>query len=231
MNIYIYSDESGVFDYKHDKYYVFAGLIVIGDETRDDERRKYAKVELDVRNSTGIKGELKAAVLPDKYKMKIFRSLNNCHRFAGIIEQKRVNDNIWKSKKDKQRYLDYVYKISVKRALEELINQGIIIPKDVEKITFYVDEHTTATNGCYELREGLEQELKNGTYNMNYSFFFPPLFPDLKVVDLQYLNSATPKNRLVRAADIIANVVYHYATIEDFEKLKTFSNLHYVIQP
>ena len=32
MNIYIYSDESGVFDKEHNDYFVFGGLIFLGIE-------------------------------------------------------------------------------------------------------------------------------------------------------------------------------------------------------
>ena len=231
MNIYVYSDESGVFDCKHNKYYVFAGVILLGKDSRDDWRRKYAKVETDVRKATHWKDELKASTLSNKYKNKIFRSLNGCHKFAVIVEQWRVNDNIWKSKKDKQRYLDYVYKIAVKRAFTDMINSELIIPKDVENIYFFVDEHTTATNGRYELEEGLLQELKSGTYNFNYSLYFPPIFPDVKTVKLDYRNSATPANRLVRASDIIANNVLHLAETNDINKLSQISNMHYIIQP
>lgn len=230
MNLYVYSDESGVFDCKHNKYFIYAGVIIIGDESREDCRRKYAKVEQDVRTATKVKGEIKAATISNKYKNKIFRSLNNCYKFAGIIEQWRVNKNIWNSKKDKQRYLDYVFKITVKRAFEDLINKGLIFPEDVESISFHVDEHTTATNGRYELREGLEQELKNGTYNFNYSTFFPPIFPRVKSISLDYCNSAVAKNRLIRAADIIANTVFYHVE-NDFEKLSKIQNLFYVIQP
>lgn len=74
----------------------------------------------------------------------------------------------------------------------------------------FVDEHTTATNGIYELREGLEQEFKSGTYNMSYDKFFPPLFRKLKSLDLKYCNSATTP--LIRAADIVANKLYYLAT-------------------
>ena len=72
---------------------------------------------------------------------------------------------------------------------------------------FFVDEHTTATDGKYELREALEQEFRFGTYNWNYSVFFPPLFPNVKTVDVCFCNSS--KVTLVRAADIIANKIYH----------------------
>lgn len=50
MNIYIYSDESGVFDYIYNKYYVFAGVIILGDEEHDYWRRKCATVEKDIQN-------------------------------------------------------------------------------------------------------------------------------------------------------------------------------------
>lgn len=35
MNIYVYSDESGVFDKAHNDYFVFGGLILLGTEERD----------------------------------------------------------------------------------------------------------------------------------------------------------------------------------------------------
>lgn len=42
MNIYIYSDESGVFDKVHNDYYVYGGLILLGKKQRDDCIHKYA---------------------------------------------------------------------------------------------------------------------------------------------------------------------------------------------
>ena len=231
MNIYVYSDESGVFDYKHNNYYVFAGVIILGKNSHDDWRRKYAKVETDVRNATQVTGELKAAILPDKYKNKIFRSLNNCYKFAVIVKQANVNTRIWENKKSKQRYLDYVYKIAVKRAFEKLIKKGDFTPSDVQDLVFYVDQHNTATDGLYELREALEQEFKSGTFNNNYSLFYEPLFPDMNDVKLIYCDSAVPKNRLIRASDIIANNIFHHAEEGRIKELNSIPNLFFIIQP
>ena len=50
-------------------------------------------------------------------------------------------------KKSKQRYLDYAYKIALKRAFEWLIDEKYISGEEVENIYIFVDEHTTATNG------------------------------------------------------------------------------------
>ena len=136
--------------------------------------RKYTKAENDVKTSVQLakNQEAKAAAIDNKHKNKLFRALNNQYRFGVIVDQQKVLDRIFASKKDKQRYQDYAYKIAVKRLLEKLIHGGIIVPEEVEALTFYVDEHTTATNGCYELREGLEQEFKSGTYNYQFSKFF-----------------------------------------------------------
>ena len=50
MNLYIYSDESGVFDNKHEKYFVFGGLIFFTKLDRDDASRKYSSIEKQMRN-------------------------------------------------------------------------------------------------------------------------------------------------------------------------------------
>ena len=47
-------------------------------------------------------------------------------KFGIIINQKKVLDRIFLSKKDKQRYLDYAYKIGLKRALKQLMAAGVI---------------------------------------------------------------------------------------------------------
>lgn len=127
---------------------------------------------------------------------------------------KRVNTEIFKNKKSKQRYLDYAFKIGLKRALEKLIQQGKITPSKVNSLNVFCDEHTTATNGFYELKEGLEEEFKRGTHNFRYNKFFPPLFSNLNNVNLQYCDSATVA--LIRAADIIANRVYFKAKKDQY---------------
>lgn len=215
MEIYIYSDESGVFDKAHNRYFVFGGILFLSKEDRDVCARKYIKAENDVKESVQLakNQEAKAAVIDNKHKNKLFRALNNQYRFGVIVDQQKVLDRIFASKKDKQRYQDYAYKIAVKRLLEKLIREGIIIPEEVETLTFYVDEHTTATNGCYELREGLEQEFKSGTYNYQFSKFFPPIFSTLKSLNLQYCNSG--KKVLIRAADIVANKIFYLARTQE----------------
>lgn len=122
------------------------------------------------------------------------------------------------SKKDKQRYLDYAYKVGLKKALQRLIREGRIKPDEIETIHIYNDEHSTATNGRYELREGLEQEFKLGTYNLRYDKFFPPVFEKMKGIELWFCDS--DKVTLIRAADIVANRIYFMALNRKLENME-----------
>lgn len=207
MNIYVYSDESGVFDKAHNDFFVYGGLILLEKEERDICARKYRAAEKSMshRYSSGM--ELKATSIKNSDKNKLFRSMNQYIKFGVIIYQNRLLNSIFSDKKTKQRYLDFAFKIGLKKALSLLVDQGKIVASDVENINVYVDEHTTATDGKYELRESLLQEFKYGIHNWNYNLFFPPMFPEMLDVNLTFCNSE--KYPLVRAADIIANKMYH----------------------
>lgn len=228
MDIFVYSDESGVFDKAHNTIYVYGGLICLGKQSKDEWIRRYIAAEKIIRNSNRYPSdaELKASFLSNKDKGKLVRSLNGCYKFGVVVKQQNLLDRIFNSKKDKQRYLDYAYKIGLKRALSNLLDRNVIQANNVSNLHVYADEHTTATNGRYELREALEQEFKNGTYNYSYDKFFDPLFIDMQSVQLNFCNSTvTP---LVRAADHIANRIYHEALNQ---KEKEHPNLHITYLP
>lgn len=219
MDLFIYSDESGVFDKEHNEIYVYGGLIFLGKEQKDSYARKYIAAEKVLRGRKyAADEELKACRIPNKEKGKLYRSMNGAIRFGVIVNQKKVLDRIFQSKKDKQRYLDYVYKIGLKKALQKMLVEGSIEKNSIEDVHVFTDEHTTATNGRYELREGLEQELKNGTYNMQYDKFFPPVFETLGGIELKNCDSS--KVPLIRAADIVANRIYFMALNRNIEKLE-----------
>lgn len=214
MDVFIFSDESGVFEYVHNDLFVFAGLIFLDKEEKDLCTRLYSKAERDVRRSQNIpkNQEVKATSISNKNKGKLFRSLNNFYKFGVIIRQKEIHKEIYSNKKSKQRYLDYAYKIAIRRFFEKLIKNKTIIPDNIEHMRFYIDEHSTATNGLYELKEALEQEFKYGTFNFSWNTFYPPIFPNLKSLEVNFCNSSS--KILVRASDIVANRLYYKATTE-----------------
>jgi hypothetical protein len=209
VNLFVYSDESGVLDKTHNEKFVFGGLIFLDKESKDECIRKYREAEKAIYTSGAVDRdkEVKASAVSNKNKNKLYRALNEYYKFGVVVSQKNMLDSIFDNKKTKQRYLDYAYKIGVKYALAKMIENGLFLASDVENIYFFVDEHTTATNGRYELREALEQELKFGTYNYHWNIFYEPLFPKMRCVNLKFCNSASKV--LVRAADIVANKIYY----------------------
>ncbi len=212
MDAYIYSDESGVFDYIHNDYFIFGGIIFFSKVEKENMERKYIHAENCIRKNNNIEQtvELKACSLSNKDKGKLYRSLNNCYKFSVVIDQKSIMKNIFNHKKSKQRYLDYAFKIGLKRWFEHLINTNIISKDKIDNINIFVDEHTTATNGCYELREGLLNEFKYGTFNFDWNKFYEPIFPKLN--DLRVIFCDSKNKTLVRAADIIANHIFYLKT-------------------
>ena len=210
MELYIYSDESGVFDKRHNDYYTYGGLILVGRNLRDNVARKYLGAERNIAKAYQSGMELKASYIKNKHKTKLFGAVKPCVKFGAVIKQHEVHDEIFKHKESKQRYLDYVYKIALKNAFHAMQAHHIIQFDEISGLNVFVDEHTTATDGIYELRQALLQEFKIGTFNMTWQKFYPPIFPNLRDVKLQYCNSA--KVPLVRASDIVANRLYYLAT-------------------
>lgn len=207
MDLYIYSDESGVFDYKHNDIYVYGGLIFVGKDERDNYTRKYLSAERNIAKAYPDGAELKASFVRNKDKLKLFKATKDCIRFGAVVHEQKVQRNIYDHKQSKQRYLDYVYKMALKNAFVGMYGDSLIRYEDIQNLIVFVDEHTTATDGRYELREALLQEFKLGTFNSNYSRYFAPIFPNLKDVRIQYCNSA--KSTLVRASDVITNRIYY----------------------
>jgi hypothetical protein len=216
MDIFVYADESGVFDVKNNEYYVYGGVIFLSKNEKDNANRKYLNVEEKIREhyTQYSEMELKANVLDSKIKNKIFRSANECIKFGVVINQEKIRKEIFRQKKSKQRYLDYAFKIGLKNCFLELIKNNKLKQKEATNIFLFVDEHTTATDGKYELKESLLQEFKYGTFNMNYNKFYRPLFPNMENLNLQYCDSN--KHALIRLSDIVANRLFGACFNEEF---------------
>ncbi|NMN01476.1 DUF3800 domain-containing protein [Bifidobacterium panos] len=229
MNIFVYADESGVFDQVHNDFFVFGGLIFLNKKSRDIAQRRYISAEREQRKAGAAKGhrEMKAVYLSNKQKAAMFRAMNHCHRFGVVVRQRDVLENIYQNKKSKQRYLDYVFKMGLKSAFKTMIRNGEISCDAVNDLFVFMDEHSTATDGRYELGEALENEFKIGTYNYRWEHFFPPLFPGMGAVNLQLKDSC--QDSLVRAADITANRLYYAATSGRYDLIK--ETIDYITLP
>lgn len=222
--ICVFSDESGVFDRNRDRFFTFGGLILDAENGEVSKlSSSYSSMEEKLRKKdeyTGV-NELKATKLSFQDRRRMFATLKPFYKFGIVITLDEILDRIFTSKKSKQRYQDYAYKIGLKNALKQLIFTGILSVEDLLRFNITVDQHATATDGRYELEEGLLMELKEGTYNMRFDKFFEPLFRNTQSLRVVFADSKD--NVLVRAADIVANRIYFEANSGSLRKLKNMN--------
>ena len=209
MKLYVYADESGTFDKAHNDIFVYGGVILRGTENRNDATRRYVAIEKAIRErgSNHPDGtELKAAFMSLKERKTVFTSIarKGCRQFAVIVDQKKLYDQIYESKKRKQRFLDYALKRGIKEAIVRSIADEGLKRSDIDAISVVVDEHSSSTSGKYNLEESINEELRCGMFNPEWNVFFEPVFStDMPKIPVAYANSKSVP--LVRAADVTAN--------------------------
>ena len=86
MNLFVYSDESGVFDQANQKYFVFGGIILLSKAEKDNISRKFIAVENEIRKKKNV-GELKASRLDGKQKRRLFGTLNGTIKWGVVVNQ------------------------------------------------------------------------------------------------------------------------------------------------
>lgn len=212
MNVFLYSDESGVLDPVHHEFYTFGGLVFFSKADCETCARKYIAAERNVRKSENIAPdkEVKASGIRPGNKRKLFAVASAGETFGAVISQRKIDEEaLFENKKTKQRYLDWVYTRTVVQKFRDMIARGVLNPRYVDAVTFEVDEHTTATDGRYELSELLEIELRAGSWDFESFTRRDPILPYVRSVQLRYYNSAS--KTLVRAADIVSNHLYYCA--------------------
>lgn len=212
MKLYIYADESGTFDKEHNDLFVYGGLVVPGDSAKRDLERKYSAIENDIRRNAsrfGDDDELKACYLRMKERKRLFALLqkSQCVQFGVVVDQKRLHDYVFASKGSKQRYMDWALKMGVKKGVLGVVNRGIASKQDIDQIVVFVDEHSSSTEGKYNLSQSIDEEFRLGMYNPEWGTFHDPVFsPSFPKIPVRYLDSRSVT--LIRAADITANWIY-----------------------
>ena len=229
--LYVYFDESGTRDKAHNKYFVYAGILALGKNAKNEIARKQLALERVIRKEQSIplENELKASILDLKTEKRFIKlSTEKVVRFAVVVYQDRLHEYIFNTKQDKQCYLDYALKIAIKRALLNCFKCGIYKKDDIAAMDVIVDEHSSSTNGKYNLVQTINAEFRTGVWNPQwnhgYSPVFTPSFPEIKV---SYVDSASVPQ--IRIADITANWVYR--AYRDFnEDASTWDELEQIVK-
>lgn len=187
-------------------YFVYAGYVFTDDETLKEARGKYIHANREIKKALGKTGELKAANLGAKHKRSLFNVMRGYDAVALAVEINRVYDYILADKKSICRYKDYVLKRCVKNKLKRLIADGSISKDEDIAISIFIDEQLTATNGYYDLRDSVREELKHGVVNFDYGTQHTNVFNADVFVEIKYCDSKY--NYLIQASDILANRIW-----------------------
>lgn len=175
--------------------------------------------------------ELKSNMLDKKDRRRLINFIKKYNTSIAIIDNTKVNNSILSKKESRGRYKDYVIKREVKEIIKKLISQNKIDSLKPVKIIMNLDEQTTISNGYYDLKSSIIEELQYGIENFNYGITFPPILSDVEV-EINYKNSYFYYP--VQAADLIAGEVrhsyYNFIESKDFLKYKRRVNfLHTTI--
>lgn len=216
QTIYINLDDSGKLSKKEDVC-VYGGLVFLSKEEKDKFITQYKSIVNDTKchyckqnkNNKCNKDcpELKSYNLKPSHKRRMMNYIKKYYTIGCIIENQKIFDYIMKEKASKGRYLDYALRRLIKSTINNLIKNEKIDPKLPVKLIINIDEQSTKSNGYYDLKEGIKEELSYGIYNFNYNTQHKPILFNSLDIKLTYQHS--DKSYVVQAADLIAGTIRH----------------------
>lgn len=213
--VYINIDDSGKL-VDSEKVSIYAGLVFISKKEKDkfitqyrsivkDIRCKYCKEDITICNSNKSCPELKHNMLKAKHNRQLMNYIKKYSILCCVINNDKVYPNIKFDTASRGRFLDYSLKLLIKQTIKGLIKENRINPNLPIKLVINIDEQTTKTNGYYNLKDGIIEELKYGIYNYNYGIYNTPIVNSELEVEVCYQKSE--KSYLIQASDLIAGTV------------------------
>lgn len=210
QEIYINLDDSGKLTNK-EKVSVYAGIVFLSKQEKDKFITQYRKIINEIKCSycKEIKGEctnkckeIKNTNIKKGHKRRLMNYISKYYTIALVINNSKVYNHIISNKASKGRYIDYTIRRLIKSTIEELIKDKKIDPNKNVRLIINIDEQSTKSNGYYNLKDGLIEELLHGISNFNYDITYKSILYGKLEIRLTYQDSG--KSYLVQAADLIA---------------------------
>ncbi len=212
--IYINLDDSGKLTTK-EEICTYGGVVFFSKNEKDKFITQYRKIvnELKCKYCKNTKEtcnhkdcpELKSHNLEADDNRRILNYIKKYFVVACIIKNHSVYDHIMENKASRGRYIDYALRRVIKGLVEKIIIENKIDPYKPLTVILNIDEQSTKSNGYYNLRDGLIEELKYGIVNYNYNKVHAPVVFDQLDIKLVYQKSEA--SYVVQAADLIAGYV------------------------
>ncbi len=213
--IWINIDDSGKL-VNTEKVSIYAGLVFTSKKEKDkfitqyrsivnDIRCKYCNKDIVTCRSNKSCPELKHNNLKPKHNRQLINYIKKYSVTCCVINNAKIYSKIKSDKASRGRYLDYALKLLIKETFKELIKQNLVDPNKPVKLILNIDEQTTKSNGYYNLKDSIIEELKYGIYNFDYSIKYNPILNSDFEVSLHYQKS--DKSYLIQASDLVAGTI------------------------
>ena len=124
-----------------------------------------------------------------------------------MINQRKVYSKIMESKSSRGRFIDYAQKRIIKEIILYSIKEEKIDPTKELELYIKIDEDSTKSNGYYNLKDSIYEELVNGISNFDYSVIRKPILKNKLKVEVVHYNSK--HNYGIQASDMMANYLHH----------------------
>lgn len=210
QEIYINLDDSGKLN-TNEKVCVYAGIVFLSKKEKDKFITQYRKIinemkcsycNQNIENCKKNCTEIKNTNIKNVDKRRLMNYINNYYTIALVINNENVYSHIINNKASRGRYIDYTIRRLIKSTIEELISSNKIDPYKNTKLIINIDEQSTKSNGYYNLKDGLMEELLHGIVNYNYGIIHDKVLYGNLDISLTYQDSG--KSYSVQASDLIA---------------------------
>ncbi len=222
QELFVLLDDSGKFN-KNEKSCIYGGLFFYTSKDYMDFINKYKSIIKSIRckycrnkcnkKCIEIKGTTK---LKNSDKRRIFNLIKKQYNFGVFINNNKVYKKIINNKSSRGRFVDYAQK----RIIKEIVLYSITNNKININNSLYMylksDECSSKSNGYYNLKESIYEELKNGIINYDYSLVHKPILKNDLFIDYKTYNSMFHFG--IQSADFMAHYLhseYNYYLISN----------------
>lgn len=211
--IFILMDDSGKLN-KNENSCIFGGLFFYSSKEYMNFINKYKSIIKQIRckycknnncdkNCVEIKGTSK---IEPSEKRRIFNLIKKQNNYGVFINNNKIYKSIIEDKSSRGRYLDYAQKRIIKEIILYSINNNFIDTTKPLNLYIKIDDAKTKSNGYYNLKDSIYEELVNGIINYDYSIVHQPLLKNKLNIDVRNYNSKY--NYGIQSADIMAHYLH-----------------------
>ncbi|MCM1371058.1 MAG: hypothetical protein NC181_04145 [Clostridium sp.] len=213
--ILILMDDSGKLN-KNENSCIFGGLFFFSNSDYinfinryksiiNNIKCKYCKQNMQNCNKDciEIKGTTKVS---SEDSRRLFNLLKKQNNYGVFINNKDIYDNIINDKSARGRYIDYAQKRIIKEIILYAIKNKKIRLNELVYLNIKIDDAKTKSNGYYNLKDSIYEELVNGIKNYDYSARYKPVLKSGLDIKVRYYNSKY--NYGIQSADIMSHYLH-----------------------